>query len=130
MAKKKDKIDLTNEAEQSASFDEALDLNTNQQPDEDLGLNEPLPEVDLERFNDEEVIDPAEGEELFEADDAEFKASPPKKVLVLQTNVLSMSMPGQPHAVVTRTFKEGQIVHDPEAIALLVAHETPIQALD
>lgn len=53
----------------------------------------------------------------------------PARVLLQKPFVLSLRMPGRSSGTITRTFQEGQIVYDPEAIELLIQNDAPIEIL-
>lgn len=52
----------------------------------------------------------------------------PKEVIMLSRYVLSLRMPGQDVAV-TKSFREGQVVVDPESIKNLMEAGAPIRIL-
>jgi hypothetical protein len=51
------------------------------------------------------------------------------RLLVLRNCVLSLSMPGASSGVVTKTFREGQIIYDPCSIEQLLANDMPVEIL-
>jgi molybdopterin biosynthesis enzyme MoaB len=52
----------------------------------------------------------------------------PKKVILVNRHTLVLKMPGQ-DAAVTKSFREGQVVNNPETIKNLVDSNAPIEAL-
>lgn len=52
-----------------------------------------------------------------------------KKLLVLKNCVLSLAMPGRSSGVVTKSFREGQIVYDSSSIEQLIANDAPVEFL-
>lgn len=56
-------------------------------------------------------------------------AEKPKKLLVLKNCVLSLAMPGRSSGVVTKSFKEGQIVYDSSSIEQLLTNDAPVEIL-
>lgn len=51
------------------------------------------------------------------------------KLLVLKNCVLSLAMPGRSAGVVTKSFREGQIVYDSSSIEQLIANDAPVEFL-
>lgn len=142
MGKNKDNKDIKKEGDQKPSLEAQKQNELTKQPDIQISAIEsneggllppddagqlPVEDENLEQWLEPGLVSAAQ------AHVAEEKAPEIEKVvervLLKKPFVLSLRMPGRSSGTITRTFTEGQIVYDPEAIAWLIQYDAPIEIL-
>lgn len=54
----------------------------------------------------------------------------PSRLLVIKNFALTAKMPGQASAVLTKYFREGQIIYEPSKIKFLLENNAPVEILN